>query len=102
MFVARVGDLLAAVAFRQHDLARAVRLQQINVRVHAPCGGRSQRAGGVTVRCLGRTGIVDRVIFDVLRQCFTAVDKLLQLGVSDIAGHDNSAAQRQTGGHRVL
>ncbi len=36
VFVARVGDLLAAVAFRQHDLARAVRLQQINVESMRP------------------------------------------------------------------
>jgi hypothetical protein len=40
------------------------------------------------------------VIFDVLRQRFAVIDKLFQLGVGDIAGHDNSAAQA-TGGYRT-
>ncbi len=86
MFVAGVGHLLAAVTLRQHDFARAVRLQQVDVRIHAACGGRSQRAGGVTVRRLGRPRVVDRMVFDVLGQRFAIIDKLFQLGVGDIAG----------------
>ena len=77
VFMAGIGHLLAAVAFRQHHHARAVGLQQINVRVHAACGSRPQRAGGVTVRRLGRTCVVDRVIFDVLRQRLAVVDNPL-------------------------
>jgi hypothetical protein len=34
---------------------------------------------GVTVRRLGRAGVVDRVIFDVLRQGFAIINKLFQL-----------------------
>lgn len=40
--------------------------------------------------------------FDVLRQFFTGVNQLFQLGVCNIATHDNGAGERQAGGYRVL
>ena len=45
VFMAGIGHLLAAVAFRQHHHARAVGLQQINVRVHAAGSGWAGDAG---------------------------------------------------------
>ncbi len=42
------------------------------------------------------------MIFDVLRQFFTGVNQLFQLGVCNIATHDNGAGERQAGGYRVL
>ena len=39
VFMSRVGNLLTAVTFRQHDHAAAVGLQQIHVGVHTACGG---------------------------------------------------------------
>ena len=39
VFMTRVGNLLTAVTFRQHDHAAAVGLQQIHVGVHTACGG---------------------------------------------------------------
>ncbi len=48
-----------------------------------------------------RARVVDRVIFDVLRQRLAVVDKLLQLGVGDVAGHDNGAVKAQAGGDRM-
>ncbi len=59
------------------------------------------RAGGVTGRRFGRAGVVDRVIFHVLRQFLAIIDKLFQLGVGDIAGDDNSAVETQAGGNRM-
>ncbi len=101
MLVAGVGDLLAAVAFRQHHHARAVGLQQIDVRVHAASGGRAEGAGGVTGRRFGRAGVVDRMIFHVLRQFLAVVEQLFQLSVRDIAGDDNGAVEAQAGGNRM-
>lgn len=37
VFIARVGNLLTAVTFRQHNHAAAVKLQQIHVKVHTAC-----------------------------------------------------------------
>jgi len=33
-------------------------------------GGRAERAGGVTVRRLGRTRVIDRMVFEIVRQRF--------------------------------
>ncbi len=99
--MAGIGHLLAAVAFRQHHHARAVGLQQINVRVHAAGSGWAEGAGSVTGWRFCRARVVDRVIFDVLRQRLAVVDKLLQLGVGDVAGHDNGAVKAQAGGDRM-
>ena len=102
MLVAGIRHLLATVAFRQHNHAATVGLQQIDVRVHAPGGGWPQRTGRIALRRFGRAGVVDRVILDVLRQAFTAIQTLFQLGVRDIAADDDGAAQRQAGGNRIL
>ena len=99
--MAGIGHLLAAVAFRQHHHARAVGLQQINVRVHAAGSGWAEGAGSVTGWRFCRARVVDRVIFDVLRQRLAVVDKLLQLGVGDVACHDNGAVKAQAGGDQM-
>ena len=79
-----------------------MRLQQVDVGVHAASGRRAKGAGRVAIGRFRRARVVDRVVFDVLRQRLTAVDELFQLRVGDIAGHDNRPAQRQAGRHRVL
>ncbi len=42
------------------------------------------------------------MILDVLRQPFAIIQTLFQLGVRDIAAHDDGAVQGETGGDRVL
>ena len=42
------------------------------------------------------------MVFDVLRQIFTAIQTFFQLGMSDVTTYDDSTVQRQTGRNRIL
>jgi hypothetical protein len=64
---AGVGDLLAAVAFGEHDHGCAEGLEEIDVSVHAASGGGTEGTGGETGRSFGGAGVVDGVILDILR-----------------------------------
>ena len=86
----------------QHDHATAMALEQIHVGVHTTGCRRSHRTASHACRSLGRTGIVDGVILDVLRQLFTLVQTLFQLGMSDVATYNDGTIQLETGSHRIL
>ena len=100
--VARVGDLLGAVALGQHHHRAAGGLELVDVGVHPAGRGRAERAAGVALGRLGRTGVVDGVVLEVLRHAVAGVEPLLDLGVRDVAGDDQRAGERQPGLDRVL
>ena len=56
MLLARGGDCRAAIALGQRDEAAARRLELVDEGIHAPGGGRAERARGVAGRRLGRAG----------------------------------------------
>ncbi len=93
MLFAGVGDLLRAVALGDHHHRAAERLEEIDVAVHAASGGRAERTGGVALRGLGRAGVVNRVLLEVVGQAFAGIDALLQLRVGDVAGNDDRALE---------
>ena len=99
---AGVGDLLRAVALGEHNHAAAVALEEVYVGVHAAgCGGTHGTAGHAGGR-FGGTGVVDGVILEILGHLFAAVEAFLDLGVGDVAGHDDGAVEREAGRHGVL
>ena len=102
MLVARVGHLLRPVALREHHHRPAGGLELLDVRVHPAGGGRPERAGCVALRRLGRTGVVDAVILQVLRHLLARIEPLLDLGVGDVAGDDHRSRQHHPRPHRVL
>jgi hypothetical protein len=96
VLLAGVGDGLAAVALGEHDQRAAVRLEEVDVAVHAAGGGRAERGPRrMPVGRLGGAGVVDRVVLEVLRQALARVEALLELGVGDVAGHDERAGERE-------
>ena len=99
--VAGLGDLLGAVALRQHHHRAARGLELLDVRVHPAGRRRAERAGRVALRGLGRAGVVDGVVLQVLRHLLARVQPLLDLGVRDVAGHHQRAGQREPGLHGV-
>ena len=101
MLVTRLGDDRRAVALGEHHQAAALRLEQIDVSVHAARGGRPERARRVALRGLRGTRVVDAVILHVLRQALAAIEPLLELGVGDVARDDQRAGQRQPRADRV-
>jgi hypothetical protein len=44
---------------------------------------------------LGRAGVVDGVILEVLRHRLTSVEQVLDLGMGDVSGHDKWTGQRK-------
>ena len=100
--LAGIGDALGAVALGNHNHAAAVALEELHIGIHAPgCGG-TERAGGVALGGLGGAGVVDGVVFDVLRQFLAGIDEFLELGVGDIAAHNDGAGEGKTGLDRVF
>lgn len=102
MAAAGVGDRLGAVALGQHHKAAACGLKLLDIGVHAPGSGGTERAGGVAIRGFGWTGVVHRMVTQVLRNRFTGGEALGNLGVGNVAGDHHGAAERQPGLHRVL
>ena len=101
MLFAGVRDLLAAVAFGDHDHAAAMALEQIDVAVHAPGGGGAEGAAGHAGGRLGRTGIIHRVRLEIGWQLKAGVETLLELRVRDVACDDDGAAEQQARGDGV-
>src|SRR3972149_6091453 len=91
--LAGVRHLLAAVPLRNHDERSSMRLEQVHVGIHAARGGRSEGARGHSLGGLGRTGVVDGVVLQVLRQVFPAVDPLLEFCMGDIASDDDGTCE---------
>ena len=77
--LAGVGDLLRAVALGNHNHGAAGCLELVNVGVHSTgCGG-TERTGRHAVGSLGRTGVVDGVILEVLGHGLTLVEAFFNL-----------------------
>ena len=102
VFLARVGDLLAAIALGDHDHAAAVALEEIDVAVHAARRGGAEAAAGHADRGFRRTGIIDGVIFEVIRQRLAGIEHLLELRVRDVAGDDDGAVDEEARGGGIL
>ena len=102
MLLASVGDSLRAVALGEHNHGAAVALEEVNVGVHTASRGRAHGAASHAFGRLGRTGVVDGMVLDVLGQLFAAVQTLLEFGVGNVATHNNRAVEAEAGGYGVL
>ena len=100
--LARGRHLRRPVALGEHHHAPAVRLEEVDVRVHSARGGGTERTRRPALRPLGRPGVVDHVVAHVRRQLLAGVQPLLQLRVGDVPRHDHRPRQRQPRRHRVL
>mgnify|MGYP007010492729 CR=1 FL=1 len=91
MILTSVRNLLATVTLRQHDHATAMALEQVHIGIHTSGSSRAHGAASHALRSLGRTGVVDGMVFDVLRQVFATVQTFFQLGVCDVTAYDNGS-----------
>ena len=77
-------------------------LELINIGIHTVgCGG-THRATRHSLRGLGWSGIEHRVVLEILRQFLAGIETRLELGMSDVACHDDGTVETETCGYRVL
>ena len=101
MFLAGVRHDLGTVALGNHHKRCAVVLEFIHIGVH-PVGRRgTHRAAGISFGRLGGTGIQDRMVLEIGGHFFTGIQAGLELGVGDVAGHDDGAFEVDTGAYTV-
>ena len=93
MLLAGIGDDLRAIALRNHHERRAVGLEFIDIRVHSVGGRRPHRTAGIAFGRLGRAGVENRMVFEVVGHRFACVEPRFQLRVGDVASHDNRSFQ---------
>src|SRR5215472_16393467 len=101
MLAAGSANLGAAIALRQSDETSASGHERIDIAVHAPGSGRPEGTRSISFGRLGRTGVVDRMVLDVIGQPAAALEPFLQFGVSDVASDDQRAGQAEPGLDRV-
>ena len=66
VFLAGIRNSLRAVALGNHDERAAVVLELVDIRIHAVGRGRPHRTAWVAFRRLGRSGIENGMILEVL------------------------------------
>ena len=102
VLLAGIGHYLTAVTLSQHNHGTAMALEQVYIRVHTSGSSRAHGAASHALRSLGRTGVVDGMVFDVLRKRFTLIETFLKLSVSDVTSNDDLAGQRNTCRNRMF
>ncbi len=102
MGLAGAAHLGRAVALGEHHHGATGRLELVDEGVHTSSGRRSEGAGRHAFRGFRRTGVVDRVVLDVIRQRLAGFEPFAQLGVGEVARHDQRAGQRQAGLDRMF
>ena len=102
VLLAGVGDLLGSVSLRQRDHGAALGHERPHVGVHAAGGRGAEGSRSHALRGLGGSRVVDDVVLHVLGHFLAAVEALHDLGVRDVASHDDRSGKREARLHRVL
>src|SRR5215467_2378314 len=102
MLAAGSANLRAAITLRQSDETSAGGHEGIDIAVHAPGSGRPEGTRSISFGRLGRTGVIDSVVLDIIGQPPAAIEPFLQLGMGDVASDDQRAGQAEPGLDRVL
>mmetsp|Transcript_102064 Transcript_102064/g.293902 ORF Transcript_102064/g.293902 Transcript_102064/m.293902 type:complete len:372 (+) Transcript_102064:278-1393(+) len=100
--LARIRDLLGAVALGESNEGRAVLLEDRDVAIHAPARRWPERARRQPFGRLRRACVVHRMPHHVIRQRPRLLQAFIQACMGDVAGHDHGTAERHTGLNRVL
>ena len=102
VLLAGIGHLLRAVTLGQRDHGASGIHEGVQVGIHAASSSGTERARSHTLGGLGGTGVVNDVVLHVLGHGLTAVQTLLDLGVSDITADNDGTGEAETRLHRVL
>ena len=102
MFLTCIGYALGTVALGYHDERTAVGLELINIRIHTSCCRGTHGTTWISFRSLGRTGIQDRVVLEILWHALSCVETGLDLCMCNITAYNNGSLEIDTGRNRVL
>ncbi len=58
--------------------------------------------GGIAGRGFSRTGVINYMVFEIIRQRVPGIQALFELGMGDVPGDDNFSGQQQRRCNRIL
>src|SRR5215510_2357707 len=90
-----------AIALGEHHHRAARRLELVDIGIHAARRGRPERARRIALRRLRRARVIDRVVLEIVRQGFAALESFAQLGVREIARDDHRPGELEPGADRM-
>ena len=102
MLLACLGDAVATVTLGNHHERSTVCLELIYVWIHTVGCCRAHRSARISLGSLGRSCIEDGVILEVVGHSLTGIQASLEFGMCNVASHDDSSLQVDTGAHRIL
>ena len=97
-----LGHHIRTVTFGDHHQGSTQRLELIHIGIHTVGRGGTHRTARIAFGRLGRTGIKHGILLEVVGQSLAGIQTGLQLGMGDVAGHDDGALQVDTGRDRIL
>ena len=86
---AGLAHLPIAIALGQHHQRAAGRLKLIDIGIHPARRGRAKRAGGETLRRLGGTRVIDRMILEIRGHGFACLQPCPDFRMGEIARDDH-------------
>src|SRR5689334_22617112 len=102
MLLAGLAHGRRAVALGEHHHRAAGCLELIDKGIHASRGRGTEGARRIAFRGFGGTGVIDRMVLEIMRQRLAALQPLAQFGVRRIPRHDHGTRERQAGLDRMF
>jgi len=102
MLFTGIGYLFRTITFCKHNHRSAKFLKKVHITVHPAGRCRTKASGSHPFRCFGRSGIVNRVFFEIFRHWLTRIDHLFDLCVRNITGNDKCPFEIQTCFYRIF
>src|SRR5262249_47120349 len=72
------------IAFGQRHHRATGSLELVGEGIHAPGSGRPERTRRIALRRLGRPGVIDRMVLEIIRQGLAALQPFAQLGLGEV------------------
>mmetsp|Transcript_13912 Transcript_13912/g.29698 ORF Transcript_13912/g.29698 Transcript_13912/m.29698 type:complete len:690 (-) Transcript_13912:273-2342(-) len=74
----------------------------IDIGIHSPGGGGTERTRSIALRGFGRAGIVYDIVFGIVRQPFSRFDLFEHFCMRNVSCDDDGSREAETRAHRIL
>ena len=102
MLLTSLSHYITAVTLGNHYETGTICLELVYVWIHTVGCGRTHRTTRIALWGLGWTGIEHRIFLEVIGQTLAGIQTSLQLGMCNIASHNDGTLQVDAGTNRIL